>query len=188
MATKATAKLPARPVEAIDNAAMRRADVETWLARLRDLADAGNAEACRQIAEVYDDLGFWTKLTGLRYAAEEAWLDLMTERTNLFTRKVLQRELERKRAGLLGADPAPLERILVDRIVACWLACQHAERRQAVALKAGTSLREAEYLGRQVERANRSLLRAVKTLATVRRLMHPTVQINVADQQINVAN
>lgn len=188
MATKATAKLPARPVEAIDNAALDREDVEAWLARLRDLADAGNAEACRQITAVYDELGFWTKLTGLQYAAEGAWLDLMTERSNLFARKVLQRELERKRAGLLGADPTPLERLLVDRIVACWLACQYVERRQAVALKAGTNLREAEYLGRQVERANWTLLRAVKTLATVRKLMHPTVQINVAEQQINVAN
>jgi hypothetical protein len=187
MATKATAKLPARPAETIDSDAMRRADVETWLARLRELADAGNAEACRQITEVYDELGFWTKLTGLRYAAEEAWLDLRTERTNLFTRKVLQRELERKRADLLGADPSPLERILVERIGACWLACQHADRLQAVKVKAGLSLKEAEYLGRQVERANRSLLRAVKTLATVRKLMQPTVQINLAEQQINVA-
>jgi hypothetical protein len=41
--------------------------------------------------------------------------------------------------------------------------------------------------GRQAERANRQLLRSVKTLATVRRLNQPTVQVNVAEQQTNVA-
>jgi hypothetical protein len=39
-----------------------------------------------------------------------------------------------------------------------------------------------------LDRAHRRYLSALKTLATVRRLLVPAVQVNIADKQVNVAS
>ena len=49
------------------------------------------------------------------------------------------------------------------------------------------SFREGEYYARRSEQANRQLLKAVQALATVRRLLAPAIQLNVAETQINLA-
>jgi hypothetical protein len=187
-ATKTTA-LPPCPVEAVTPETVRRDDVVAWLEDLRQRAERGDEAACRQITLAYDEVGLWEKLTGLAESVEFAFLDLIAPKSqgHLFTRKALQRDIARRKAALLGADPSPLERLLVERVVANWLACQQADTLYAYTLAESTPLAKAEYLGRQSERANRQLLRSVKTLATVRRLLKPVVQVNIADQQINVA-
>ena len=45
----------------------------------------------------------------------------------------------------------------------------------------------AEFYDRHVSRLNADLFRATRALATVRKLRRPVVQVNVAEQQINVA-
>ena len=54
-------------------------------------------------------------------------------------------------------------------------------------LAGSMSLAQVEHYQKQAERAQRRLLRETKTLAEMRRLLRPAVQINVADQQVNVA-
>ena len=49
----------------------------------------------------------------------------------------------------------------------------------------GLTLAQSEHAQRRMDRAHRRFLNTVKTLATVRRLAIPVLQINVARQQVN---
>ena len=92
-----------------------------------------------------------------------------------FTRAALEHQLEQLRIDHLGETPTPLERLLVDRIVLCWLACQQADTALAQRVTEDGAV-EAEFHQRRAERAERRLLRAASALATMRRLGVLTVQ------------
>ena len=91
---------------------------------------------------------------------------------------------ERLRADLAGPAPSPLERLLVERIVVCWLLANQLDLADACA--GNRSLVLAEYEGKRADRAHRRFLAAVKTLAEVRRLAAPSLQVNIAERQVNV--
>ena len=98
---------------------------------------------------------------------------------HLASQEVVLRRLDMMRAELAGPNPSAIEKLLVDRIVACLLQTQHADY---MAAEAGDDLVAiGDYHQRRQDRANRRLLSAVKTLATVRRLALPIrVDLNVA--------
>jgi len=85
------------------------------------------------------------------------------------------------------AGGTPLERLLGERIVARWLNLHHIDALYANRLS-NISWAESEYFQRRQERANRQYLSAIRTLAQVRRLLVPAVQVNIGAQQLNVAN
>ena len=185
-ASKAPA--PARPVEELGPETRITQDLADWLNGLLRRADAGDAEAHRQLVAAYDAVPrLWDCTSGLYANAERSWLDLVCPPGALFARTATEREVARLRRELAGPAPSPLERLLVDRIVVCWLQATYAETKHAQRLTDGMTFKEAEFHQRRSERAQRQLLRAVQALATVRRLLGPVVQVNVADQQINIA-
>jgi hypothetical protein len=47
---------------------------------------------------------------------------------------------------------------------------------------------QSEHQQRRIDRTHRRLMSTIKTLATVRRLAVPALQINVARQQVNQVN
>ncbi|MCI0705203.1 MAG: hypothetical protein L0241_29435 [Planctomycetia bacterium] len=100
-------------------------------------------------------------------------------------REAVMRKLEVMRAELLGDNPTPIERLLVERIAACWLQVQDAEMRYAQN-QGSLNLSQADYHQRRMDAANRRFLAAVKALALVRKLAVPALQINVAKKQVNV--
>jgi hypothetical protein len=104
---------------------------------------------------------------------------------NLCLREALGRKLELMRAELAGADPAPLERLLAERVVACWLHLYHLEmlyaQRDSLSLELGT------YYQKTLDRAHKRYLSAIKTLALVRKLTLPVLQVNIGRRQVNVA-
>jgi hypothetical protein len=51
----------------------------------------------------------------------------------------------------------------------------------------GGMLQQGEYWQQAQERAQRRYLAAIRTLAQVRRLLTPAVQVNIAEQQLNLA-
>jgi len=104
---------------------------------------------------------------------------------NLAFKEALTRKLELLRAELSGPNPTPLERLLVERIVACWLQVQDADVRFAQAKN--LSLEWGDYYQRRMDRAHKRCLSAIKTLATVRKLALPVLQVNIAKKQVNVA-
>jgi hypothetical protein len=104
---------------------------------------------------------------------------------DLAVREGLQKKLEVMRDELAGREPAPLERLLAERIVACWLHVYHLEA--VYANKDSMSLDLAMHYQKCIDRAHRRYLSAIKTLATVRKLALPVLQVNIAKKQVNVA-
>ena len=105
---------------------------------------------------------------------------------DLVAQQSIPRALEDMRRDLAGPTPSPLEKLLVERIVMCWLQVQHADMMYSYHF--GTlSLEQGDYFQRRQDRAHRRYLQAIKTLAEVRRLLVPTVQVNIGEQQVNVA-
>ena len=79
-----------------------------------------------------------------------------------------------------------LETLLINRILSAWMHVMYADAAYAQMLQRGGSFAEGEYHQKRLERANRQLLRAIQSLATVRRLLRPT-QVNIGQNQINMA-
>ena len=105
---------------------------------------------------------------------------------NLAFREALNRKLASLREELEGPSPSPTEWLLVDRIVACWLQVQEAEFHGAQADNYDAP--KANFHLKRQDRAHRRFLSGMKTLATVRKLAVPTLQVNIGDNQVNVAN
>jgi hypothetical protein len=79
-----------------------------------------------------------------------------------------------------------LERLLIDHIVLCWLRLYDTELRYEAALKEGMSLTLGTYWERKLSSNQHRYLRAVESLARMRKLMErtPALQVNIAQQQI----
>jgi hypothetical protein len=113
---------------------------------------------------------------------EHAWIQVLAG-TDLVAQEVLAQQLQVLKNELGGSNPTPLEQLLVERIVVCWLQIQQAS------LWAAQHVTQHDTWSEQrQDRAQARLLTAVKALAQVRKLLRPTstVQVNIAQQQVNV--
>lgn len=82
---------------------------------------------------------------------------------------------------LAGEHPTPIERLQVDQVMLCWLDSVVDDTYLAQRQATGGSMTQGDYYQ---QRARQLYLRAVKTLARLRRLLAPSIQSNVADKQI----
>jgi hypothetical protein len=96
------------------------------------------------------------------------------------------RKLPLLKAELAGPDPTPLERLLADRVAACWLQLHYYEAILAQSL-GNMTIAQGHYQQRRIDSAHRRYLAAIKTLALVRKLAVPVLQVNIAKKQVNVA-
>jgi len=88
----------------------------------------------------------------------------------------------------LGHDKAPpLERILIEHAALCWLRLQCIEQTYSGIMAQSVTLAQGDYWERRLSSAQRRYLRACETLARVRRLRLPAVQVNIGENQLNVA-
>jgi hypothetical protein len=97
----------------------------------------------------------------------------------LLAMESLRFHLDSLRRELCGPEPNPVEKLLVERVVACWLQVYHADLQ---ALTRGEcSPAQAAHDVRRQDRANRRFLQSCKTLANIRRLALPLdVNVNLA--------
>ena len=94
----------------------------------------------------------------------------------------LQHDLERPSDG-------PLERLLIQQIALAWLKLAYTEHTHRHFLMSGDQLiTQCDFWERRLSAAQRRFLRATETLARVRRLQLPAVQVNIAEQQVNQVN
>lgn len=191
---KAERPLPALPerVGELGPDTPQTVELAGWLTAMQTLAMGGDERAAKALIAAYDKVPrLWERITMLQDNAERSWLDLMLPDSpdTKFPRAALRRELDRRRQEVAGEEASPLERVLAERVALCWIQATHADTQyaQRLATPGGITLKESEFLHRRCERASRQLLRAVQTLATVRKLLAPTIQVNVAEKQINVA-
>jgi hypothetical protein len=97
----------------------------------------------------------------------------------------VRRQLAELRSELEGLNPTPLERLLAERAALCWLNVYRYESIYATSID--LTLRQAAFQERRIETAHRLFLSALRTLAQIRKLALPAVQVNIAERQVNVA-
>jgi hypothetical protein len=159
-------------------------NAELWALVRR--AEAGDATAMPALRAAMDANGALVEMFGdLAAQVEHSVLRAATGKNHLF-REASERKLTRMRAELAGPNPSPLERLLADRIALCWLVLHDAEVR--FAQSTDLTWKQAEFWQRRIDASHRRYLTAIKTLATVRKLAVPAVQVNVARKQVNVLN
>jgi hypothetical protein len=99
----------------------------------------------------------------------------------------LTREIRENAASLSGPTPTPAEAILAETAALSLFALRMHEAHFSGACSTGNgmSIAQAKFHLAKIDRAHARLMSTMKTLATVRRLAIPAVQINVARQQVN---
>jgi hypothetical protein len=161
-------------------------DISNEMAHLLAQAERGDASVLPALRTYLDQTPeLWQSVGDLSYQAQAALIERASG-ANLLLQESLGRQLEAMRQELSGPAPTPLERLLVDRIVLCWLRVSIAEVLEAQA-PPDRSPRQAESSQTQIDRAHRRFVEASKAWAQVRRLLSPVVQVNIAKQQVNVA-
>ena len=143
----------------------------------------GDRRALSALREVFDEYpGLWEECGNLALQAERA-LVAMVAGENEVTQEAMSRKLAAMREELAGSEPTPLE-----RLVACWFQVQYADASYVRRIgDGGLSLEQGDYYQRRQDRAHRRYLPAIRTLAQVRRLLTPAVQVNIGARQVNVA-
>ena len=148
-------------------------------------AQRGDQKAVVELERLIDTKpDLWNGLGDLARQATWAWLELISGGIRPLS-EATAREMNALRLELAGPSPTPLERLLADRVVLCWLQVHHAD--MACARAEGLSIQRGDYYQRRQERAQRRYLSAIRSLACVRRLLLPGVQVNIAAPQVNVA-
>jgi len=144
------------------------------LERLQSLvkrAEQGDESALPELRAALDaNPWIWERYGDLARQSQAAWLQLIAG-TNLLLRESVERKAEQLRAELAGPGPSPLEKLLVERVIACWLQVQYADAAYAQ-LQGPSPGQHTAALKRQAGAQQRYLF-AIKTLATVRKLLKP---------------
>lgn len=91
----------------------------------------------------------------------------------------------------LGYDTAPpLERMLIEHACLCWVRLAVMEFRLSCVVTANNTLAQVEHTEKRLTAAQKRFTRACESIARVRKLSRPNVQINVAAEggrQLNMA-
>jgi len=103
-------------------------------------------------------------------------------RLDLLAVESIKHHADELRQALYAVHQTPLEKLLVDRLVCCWIAVYHAD------LAAATRMPRDKEVQRWVDRCHRRFSSASRDLATVHKLLGPkNIQINLAEHQ-QIAN
>ncbi len=143
-------------------------------------ANAGEDSVMPKIRELLRHAPHLIPLMGgdLSQRAEQLIVDRLSG-DRLAMKQSLSENLQRLRDELSGPNSTPLERLLVERVVTCWLHVQFADLQ--LVQRGEVSVTVGDYLQRQQDRAHRRFLAAVKSLTTVRRLALPIqIDLNVS--------
>jgi hypothetical protein len=131
------------------------------------------------VPEICDTLG-----ANLEQTVEDMICSSLGGEENLGFQEAIRRKMAVMRSELEGPMPSPIERLLVERIVACWLQVQEAD---LCASNFNSGGPKGRFFMKRQDRAHRRFLSAVKTLATIRKMALPTLQINIGQNQVNMA-
>jgi hypothetical protein len=149
------------------------AETET-LERLQTLvkrAEQGDESALPTLRAALDtNPWIWERYGDLAQQSQAAWLQLIAG-PNLLLRESVERKAEQLRSELTGPGPSPLEKLLVERVIACWLQVQYADAAYAQQTSPSPGQHTAA-LKRQAG-SHQRYLHSIKTLATVRKLLKP---------------
>jgi hypothetical protein len=128
----------------------------------------------RSFREGYGSSAEWLRQTIIRNAAGES----------VIVQEAIAQKLESVQSELAGPNPTPIERLLAERASLCWALVNWYETLfQGVESK---SMTQADFHQRKIDKAHARFLSAVRTLAQIRKLALPTLQVNIAKNQVNM--
>ncbi|CAA9529584.1 MAG: hypothetical protein AVDCRST_MAG73-808 [uncultured Thermomicrobiales bacterium] len=157
------------------------------LTALLQRAAGGDEDALAAARGVLDAVpDGWKTIADLGLQAQRPWVEIASGGDALL-REALAHELAAMRRELAGPAASPLERLLAERVALSWLALQVADEEAARSFAGGGAGARAAYYQTQLDRAQRLFLAAARSLAQVRRLLVPAIQVNVGARQVNVA-
>ncbi|WP_165252751.1 hypothetical protein [Paludisphaera soli] len=142
------------------------AEIDEIRGLLTDARRGGDEALARLRAALDRRPEIWRRLGDLAAHVERSWIGELAgpdaALAEIFARKAadLRRELG-------GAAASPLERLLVDRVVACWLQVHHADL--AAARPGGATAEGRDRLTRRQSAAERRYVGAIEALARLRR-------------------
>jgi hypothetical protein len=88
----------------------------------------------------------------------------------------------------MGYHDAPIiEKLLIENIVTAWLHVQYCESYLAFMAGMDKSIVVLEFWERRLSMAQRRYLAACESIAKIRKMAVPALQLNIGDKQINVA-
>lgn len=111
----------------------------------------------------------WRQCGDLALTAREMWLALFAG-PDLLVAESARLKMDEMRAELGGPNPTPLESLLVDRVLACWLQAQYADASYAQARGTGANPADLREMMKRQESAQKRYLASIKQLAVVRKL------------------
>ena len=161
-----------------------------WFSRVQAEARKGDPAADDLLRTLYEADPEARESTGDRARQSiRAWTVLSSGGCTP-TEEVILAKVDALIESLAGPDAPPLERLLSQRAVACWLHVNYVEVlvAQVLAAEGGLAWKPLNEYQRWLDRSHNRFLRALKVLAQVRALKLPAVQLNVAQQQVNVAS
>ena len=142
------------------------------LRQLVERAEQGDASVMGELRVALDaNPWVWERYGDLAKQSQAAWLLLIAGR-NLLLLESTQRKAEQLRAELAGPEPSRLERLLVERIVSCWLQTNYADSAYAQLPRGANPAQHTAALRRQ-NAAQQRYLQAMRALATIRKLLRP---------------
>ena len=148
------------------------------------MAQAGDKTAISRVREMVKDPHILNLLGG-NLVKETRLLMIKTYcGEDILVRTALEHTLQTMKIELVGPNPSPLESHLVERIVTCWLQLHIVESRYANAKE--MSFAASTHYQQHIDRAHMRYMKAIKTLATIRKMAVPVLQVNVARNQVNV--
>ncbi len=158
--------------------------VQTDLAQLVQRGMAGDREVLPAIREMLNQSpSLLQNVRTLTTELEQTWIKTLAG-DDLVTREVLTRQVDMLKVALAGPHASPLETLLIERIATNFLALHYAEHGAAYRLRKSRSLSTSEE--NRLDRVQKRYLDSVKSLAQVRKLLMPKVQVNLAQNQINM--
>jgi hypothetical protein len=132
-------------------------------------AERGDESALPELRRLLDrEPALWRFAGDMGRIAEDSLVALAAG-PNLLLKEALGRRLAELKAELAGADPSPLDRLLAERVAACWLGATYSDASYAQAK--GSPAAAVEHARRRQDSAGRRYAEALKLLATVRRLL-----------------
>jgi hypothetical protein len=169
-------------------AELKTEPAEGTLEELRALvkrAESGDSGSLPRLRALLDgQFAGYVRVVNIEKQARDAIMQPLCG-DNLMAKELVERDIDRVARDLAGERPTAIERLLADRAALCWHLVNHYER--AYAQAGSISLNQGRYHQDRIDKAHRRYLSALKTLATVRKLALPAIQVNVAKNQVNVA-
>jgi hypothetical protein len=149
----------------------RETPVGEDVARLLERAEKGDATVLPQLRRLLDESpALWQTYGNLALQARGSWVQLAAG-PNLLLAECLMRRATALQTDVAGASPSPLDQLLAERVVSCWLRVSYYDG--LIAQTRECTPAQARRLQKQHDDAQRHYLEAIKQLATVRKLLTP---------------